>query len=160
MIAGSANTAKNLPRIAPQPQRERAVRPRPEKRTRAVHKASFRRNVALACAVLLFFALSIVVIMRFAYIDEVNDDIRSLKRELSSAKEETQKLRLQMNMTLSLDEVRKRAGSDLGMEAPGEDQKVYVTLPEEKQDTPAADDTQNDGSQKHGLFDMLLGLLD
>ncbi|MFZ5975478.1 MAG: hypothetical protein ACOYU3_08735 [Bacillota bacterium] len=163
MLAGSTNgsAAKNLPLTAPAPRRERQARPRTEQKPKVAPKSTLRRKMASVCLVLTFFALFVVVIMRFAYIDEVNSDLKTLKQELSAAKEETRKLRTQMNTTLSLDEVRTRAGTDLDMNTPGGDQKIYVTLPEEKQaPVSSANKTTEDNKQFQGIYDMLLGLLD
>ena len=161
MLAGSTNgsAAEHLPMPEPAPQRERHIRPRPEQEPKAAPKSHLRGNVASICIILAFFALLIVVITRFAYIDEVNDDLKTLEQELAQAKHQTGQLRTQMNMTLSLDEVRTRAGADMDMETPGEDQKVYVTLPEDKQDPVTSADTEEE-TKFYGIYDTILGLLD
>jgi len=149
-------------RPLPVPEPRRVTRPghRPVRQPAPEPKTGLRTKAASVCLVLAFFALFVVVISRFAYISEVNEGIDVLEQKLETATEDTQKLRTQLNMALSLDEVRTRAGN-LNMEAPGEDRKVYVTLPEAtKAPSAARKDQQADDTGNQGFFDMLLSLLD
>jgi hypothetical protein len=142
------------PRRVPRPGQRPAVKPA------SVPKTGLRAKVASICLVLAFFALFAVLISRFAYISEVNEGLKVLKHELADTKEETQKLKTKLNMALSLDEVRTRAGY-LEMDTPGEDQKVYVKLPEAtKAPSAAKKDPKEHDTGYQGIFDMLLSLLD
>ena len=161
MLAGSTNgsAAQYMPMPGPAPQRERRGRPRQDQKPKAAPKTRLGRKTGSILLVLAFFALLVVVITRYAYIDEVNEDVKALEHELAEAKYQTDQLRTQMNMTLSLDEVRARAGTDLDMEIPGKDQKVYVTLPEDRQD-PVTSANAEEETKSYGIFDAILGLLD
>ena len=154
----NSSAARPLPLEEPR----RVSRPgqRPERKPAPAPRTRLRTKVLSVCLVLAFFGLFVVVISRFANISEVNEGLDVLEQKLASAQEETQKLRTELNMALSLDEVRTRAGS-LHMDTPGEDRKVYVTLPEAtKAPSAAKKDAQADDTGDQGFFDMLLSLLD
>lgn len=97
-------------------------------------KPNHRIGSKIASVILLVvcFATASLVIYRYAAIAENHSKILELNRSLEKEYAKRENLKVDLAFTENLSNIEASAGKNLGMSYPGEDQVVYVELPEEE----------------------------
>lgn len=80
-------------------------------------------------SILFVFGLSIFIISRYAYMAEINYNIKNLEREYSALVKENTDLNVQLMKSISLETLEKKAIEELGMQYPDiHNQIAYVNV--------------------------------
>lgn len=118
------NLARQLPQpqYMPQPQRKSA----PVRRTAPQKKHKFRWSVLVVG--LICFGLSMVMIQRFAYLNEIDQEITKVQKQLFLIEASNKQKTLKMEESMDLKKLEEIAISQLGMNKPGKNQVVYVEV--------------------------------
>ncbi|MGI6584640.1 MAG: FtsL-like putative cell division protein [Lutisporaceae bacterium] len=102
--------------------REPIVSPRKKVRKKEKHKTHLM-------SILFIFGLSIFIISRYAYMAEINYNIKSLEKEYSALVKENTDLNVQLMKSVSLETLEKKAIEELGMQYPDiQNQIAYVDV--------------------------------
>jgi len=80
----------------------------------------------------LIFAMFAVISFRNSLINETYNQKESLKTQVSAAEKENEQLRINIENSLNLENIQRRATEELGMQKSSNSQKVYINL--EKKD--------------------------
>jgi len=102
--------------------REVAASPR-----KKVHKKEKHKTHVMS--ILFVFGLSIFIISRYAYMAEINYNIKNLEKEYSALVKENTDLNVQLMKSISLETLEKKAIEELGMQYPDiQNQIAYVNV--------------------------------
>ena len=102
--------------------REIAASPR-----KKVHKKEKHKTHVMS--ILFVFGLSIFIISRYAYMAEINYNIKNLEKEYSALVKENTDLNVQLMKSISLETLEKKAIEELGMQYPDiQNQIAYVNV--------------------------------
>ncbi len=102
--------------------REIAASPR-----KKVHKKEKHKTHLMS--ILFVFGLSIFIISRYAYMAEINYNIKNLEKEYSALVKENTDLNVQLMKSVSLETLEKKAIEELGMQYPDiQNQIAYVNV--------------------------------
>ena len=102
--------------------REIAASPR-----KKVHKKEKHKTHLMS--ILFVFGLSIFIISRYAYMAEINYNIKNLEKEYSALVKENTDLNVQLMKSISLETLEKNAIEELGMQYPDiQNQIAYVNV--------------------------------
>ncbi|MDD3438965.1 MAG: FtsL-like putative cell division protein [Clostridiaceae bacterium] len=102
--------------------REIAASPR-----KKVHKKEKHKTHLMS--ILFVFGLSIFIISRYAYMAEINYNIKNLEKEYSALVKENTDLNVQLMKSVSLETLEKNAIEELGMQYPDiQNQIAYVNV--------------------------------
>ena len=102
--------------------REIAASPR-----KKVHKKEKHKTHLMS--ILFVFGLSIFIISRYAYMAEINYNIKNLEKEYSALVKENTDLNVQLMKSISLETLEKKAIEELGMQYPDiQNQIAYVDV--------------------------------
>ncbi|HNR04509.1 MAG TPA: FtsL-like putative cell division protein [Bacillota bacterium] len=102
--------------------REIAASPR-----KKVHKKEKHKTHLMS--ILFVFGLSIFIISRYAYMAEINYNIKNLEKEYSALVKENTDLNVQLMKSISLETLEKKAIEELGMQYPDiQNQIAYVNV--------------------------------
>ena len=115
--------------------REIAASPR-----KKVHKKEKHKTHLMS--ILFVFGLSIFIISRYAYMAEINYNIKNLEKEYSALVKENTDLNVQLMKSISLETLEKKAIEELGMQYPDiQNQIAYVNveMPAQQADNEASD---------------------
>ena len=115
--------------------REIAASPR-----KKVHKKEKHKTHLMS--ILFVFGLSIFIISRYAYMAEINYNIKNLEKEYSALVKENTDLNVQLMKSISLETLEKKATEELGMQYPDiQNQIAYVNveMPAQPSDNEARD---------------------
>jgi cell division protein FtsL len=115
--------------------REIAASPR-----KKVHKKEKHKTHVMS--ILFVFGLSIFIISRYAYMAEINYNIKNLEKEYSALVKENTDLNVQLMKSISLETLEKKAVEELGMQYPDiQNQIAYVNveMPAQPADNEAHD---------------------
>lgn len=116
----------NLARPLVQPQYEPRRETKPVKRTQPQKKHKFRWSVVLVG--LICFGLSMIMIQRFAYINEVEQEITAVQKQLFLLQASNQQKTLKLEETTDLKTLETIATQQFGMSKPTKNQVVYVEV--------------------------------
>ena len=102
--------------------REVAASPRKKVNKKEKHKTHLM-------SILFVFGLSIFIISRYAYMAEINYNIKNLEKEYSALVKENTDLNVQLMKSISLETLEKKAIEELGMQYPDiQNQIAYVNV--------------------------------
>lgn len=110
------NLARNLPQSYPQQQRKAVKKP--------ATKQKFRWKLAIMAVV--YFALIMVVISRYAAINELEREIALAKSEFEQLQSQNISKKVDIQQSINIDEIEKTATEKLGMVKPGQNQIVNI----------------------------------
>lgn len=133
------NLARKLPQTAPKTQR-RAVR-------KPAAKQKFRWKLAIMSVV--YFALIMLVMSRYATINELEREISVAKSEFEQLQSENISKKVDIQQSINIDEIEKTATEKLGMVKPGQNQIVNIQVVMEDK----GDILQN--QEQTGIFAMV-----
>lgn len=105
------------PAKPPEQQRKKAKKAKP-----ALKK---NQKTAMILMTLITVAVFALVITRFAGISKLNNDITSIKQQLTEQQNLESRLRLELIANQSLDVIRNKASQALGMDFPDDEQIYY-----------------------------------
>lgn len=94
-----------------------------------VSKEQKKRQRTLTLVVIAIFTLLLTISYRNSQINEKFNEIQSLKKELSSLEKENEQLKVNIENSMTLNNIEKLAKEKLGMQKLTNKQTVYVTLP-------------------------------
>lgn len=94
-----------------------------------VSKEQQKRQTKLTLIVIGIFILLLTISYRNSQINEKFNQMRTLKRELSSLQKENQQLKVSIENSLNLNTIEKLAKEKLGMQKLTNKQTVYISLP-------------------------------
>lgn len=78
--------------------------------------------------ILLLMAVALTGVLRYAKISVLNNELQSVKKELSDAVAEKTNLEIERDRIIDLANVENIAVNEYGMSAPTKDQIVYITV--------------------------------
>lgn len=78
--------------------------------------------------ILLLMAVALTGVLRYARISVLNNELQSVKKELSDAVAEKTNLEIERDRIIDLANVENIAVNEYGMSAPTKDQIVYITV--------------------------------
>jgi len=99
-----------------------------EKRKAKIEKA---KKVKLITYICVGFAILFAVSYRNSQIDEHFGKVQKLKKELSDVQKENERLRINIENSVNLNNIEKAAKDILGMQRLTNNQRVYIELPKE-----------------------------
>jgi len=103
------------------------VREITESPRKKVHKKEKHKTHLMS--ILFVFGLSIFIISRYAYMAEINYNIKNLEKEYSALVKENTDLNVQLMKSISLETLEKKAIEELGMQYPDiQNQIAYVNV--------------------------------
>lgn len=92
-------------------------------------KRKKRRDSKLAGATVIFFVVSIFLLMsRYSVISKLNYEMHSLSNELEDQRNKKKELYYELEMKTNSAKVEKRAREELGMDYPKDEQIVYINV--------------------------------
>lgn len=91
--------------------------------------------------ILIFFAVGLAVIFRYAVITELNYKVVKEQKAYEALRDENTRLKVEISKETNLDKIRTAAENRLGMQRPDKYQIVYVKVP--KNDYTEAVDRKN-----------------
>jgi len=103
---------------------------------------------------MLLFALSFVIIYRYAILTELSYEIDKLNREYESLLEEKSVLEFELEKGMNLAKVEDVATNKLGMVRPDKNQVIGVSVP--KADYTLAAMNEKSETEKQGFFEAFL----
>ncbi len=110
--------------------------------------------------VILVFALTFLVIYRYAVITEMNYNIDKVNDKYNEMKNENSRIKVDIEKQMDLGKIREIAENSLGMHKPDKYQIVYVNVP--KEDFAAVSETyansDKSGNALVGLFNKVVKL--
>lgn len=112
------NLARKLPQSYPQPQKKAVKKP--------ATKQKFRWKLAIMSVV--YFALIMVVISRYAAINELEREISLAKTEFEQLQSQNISKKVDIQQSINIDEIEKTATEKLGMVKPGQNQIVNIQV--------------------------------
>lgn len=116
----------NLARQLSQPQYEPRRESKPVRRVAPQKKHKFRWSVLFVG--LICFGLSMVMIQRFAYLNEIDQEISSVQKQLFLIEANNKQKTLKLEESMDLKKLEEIATQQLGMCKPTKNQVVYVEV--------------------------------
>lgn len=116
----------NLARQLPQPQYAPQRKSVPVRRPAPQKKHKFRWSVLVVG--LICFGLSMFTIQRFAYLNEIDQEITKIEKQLFLVEASNKQKTLKMEESMDLKKLEEVATSQLGMTKPSKNQVVYVEV--------------------------------
>jgi len=135
------------------PEYEKNYSPQTKVREVVVTKRGAIRKFKAVCAVILFFGLSLFILLRYAHINEYNQHIGKLKAQLNELHKVNGQLQVELDKKIDLNLIEKEAVERLGMQCPDKSQIVYVQL--HRSDFTEIPETTKDEAQGEGVFGTL-----
>lgn len=120
------NLARTLPSRVPQ---KTGSKPKKRRKTAAVAKQKFRWGLAFRAVI--YFALIMTVVLRYAAINELDQQIALAKKEFERIESQNIAKRVEIQRSINLEEIERRATEELGMVKPGENQIVSIHVQQE-----------------------------
>ncbi len=77
---------------------------------------------------LLIMAVALTIVLRYAKISVLNNELQEMKKHLSDAEAEMVSLEIERDRIIDLSNVERIATEEYGMAAPTKDQIVYITV--------------------------------
>ena len=112
------NLARKLPQVPAQPQKKAVRKP--------AAKQNFRWKLAIMSVV--YFALIMLVISRYAAINELEREISVAKSDFEQLQSENISKKVDIQQSINIDEIEKTATEKLGMIKPGQNQVVNIQV--------------------------------
>ncbi len=112
------NLARKLPQQSPQPKKKAVKKP--------AAKQKFRWKFAIMSVV--YFALIMLVISRYATINELEREISVAKTEFEQLQSQNISKKVDIQQSINIDEIEKTATEKLGMVKPGQNQIVNIQV--------------------------------
>lgn len=97
-----------------------------EQKPKIKRKAKQKTHVL---SIMFVFAISVLLIARYAIIAEINFSINSLEKDYKNVLKENTDLNVQLMKTVNLDNLEKVAMEKLNMQYPDQSQYAYVKVP-------------------------------
>ena len=116
----------NLARQLPQPQYQPRRESQPVRRTLPQKKHKFRWSVLIVG--LICFGLSMIMIQRFAYLNEIDQEITNVQKQLFLVQASNEQKTLKIEESMDLKKLEEIATQQLGMCKPSKNQVVYVEV--------------------------------
>ncbi|AEV69001.1 cell division protein FtsL [Acetivibrio clariflavus] len=128
-------------------------------RQKKEQRANNKVKVKVVFAFMVLFALSGLVMYRYALITDLNYKINSKMIELNEIKNENTRLGVKIERELDLQKIQKFAEENLGMQKPDKSQCVFVKVPRSDFTTAASN---NNGMDKNSnnIFKAILSKVD
>ena len=139
------NLARTLPERTP---REPASKPK--KRAVAAPKKKFRWGLAFRAVI--YFALIMTVVLRYAAINELDQQIASAKKEFERIESQNIAKRVEIQRSVNLEEIEQRATEELGMVKPGKNQVVNIHVQQEDSAQMLAQPKNNESILNRGFM--------
>lgn len=120
------NLARKLP-VEQQPRIRTQRQPEPQKNPRKKTSTAFYVKISFLCIAV--FGLSMILMSRYAYINELERDILLASSEYETLSSSNITRQAQLKQNIDIDEVEKIATEKLGMIKPGKNQVVHIDVP-------------------------------
>ena len=116
-------------------------------------------NFALVAALIVLGVLLGALIYRNSLIAEVKFNLQKERTNYYNVVDLNNKLKLQIEKSLDLNQIRKTAINELGMQTPTASQKVGISVPIKDFSVVTSDESkENDGNILNGLSSLLRGV--
>ena len=145
---------KNTPKNKNNKKKLEIVKNEPKKNTGISKKEKAKRRSQLR-AVLVIFALLLMISHRNSLISEEFKAIQNLKSDLSNIEKENKQLEITIESNLNLNKIEKIASEQLGMQKQTVEQTIYTELP--KEDYVEAGEAE-EIEEKQGIFEKILNI--
>lgn len=119
------NLARKLPVQQPQTRPQKQT----QKRTAPAKKANTAFCIRISLLCMAVFGLSMILMSRYAYINELEREILRASSKYESLSSENITREAQLKQNIDIDEVEKVATEKLGMVKPGKNQVVHIDVP-------------------------------
>ncbi len=116
----------NLARPLAQPKYEPRTRAVPVRKTQPKKKHKFRWSIVFVG--MICFGLSMVMIQRFAYLNEIDQEIAALQKQIFLLEASNEQKTLKLEEVLDPKKLEEVATQQLGMSKPTKNQVVYVEV--------------------------------
>lgn len=138
----------NLARKLPERQPRKNPQKRPEQQRRAKKKTNTAFYVRISLSCMAVFGLLMVLMSRYAYINELEREILNASNKYESLTSENITREAQLKQSIDIDEVEKTATEKLGMVKPGKNQIVHIEVPLE-------DSADLNTNAKKGIYSVI-----
>lgn len=126
-------------------------------RQKREQRANNKIKVKVVFAFMVLFALSGLVMYRYALITDLNYKINSKMNELDEIKNENTRLGVKIESELDLQKIQKFAEENLGMQKPDKSQCVFVKIPRSDFTTATS---KNEDKNSDNIFKAILSKVD
>jgi cell division protein FtsL len=151
MIVEYGNLAYKLPEQYPKPAKKKKpqanrVRVKVVKRNRE-QMLSRSKNIRRICAIVAISLSAGFMISKFVAVNETNQEIASLQKQLTSLEAATSQMVFDMEQSVDLAEIEKEATTRLGMQRPEKYQTVYVNVKQDDMTEKTAGEVEGFGNK-------------
>lgn len=153
------NLAYELPRQYEEPAKKR----HPQKNNVKVVKRnreqmlSRSKNMRRICVIVALALSAGFMISQFVTVNEKEQELASLQKELSSAEAATSQMVFDMEQSVDLAEIEKEATTRLGMQRPEKYQTIYVNVKQNDMTEKTADEVEGIGNSIMSLLGKIGG---